>query len=384
MEREIEVVATDSIDGPEDSLGRGAHLERSTAAAQVPQHERQAEPGRKSHGCIIPRSRVEARPHLLGAEHEAGNGIERHNALRSPGGVFYEIGREPVSTERGRSNDYAFTVAEGHAQRRLGSGLVGIVDRHDAVAKRQSAEPEPFFLCLEVDLLGRQFLLELALEVVEQVVPAHAATLVSGANSSVGLSTATIWGMDRSVYNWFSVLHPQTGVYTLVAKSQSSEPVVTVALTQQAEEPAEAATEAHEPLPSKVIRARFVEDEFFGQQPTPSSALPNPEPLLENLTRCVIEILAGARELEQIARWVTDDVYRHLLKRVVLSSRARQAKGQNGVRPTFSIGSTSVCEPRDGVVEAVVIVRGRARTRAVALRLEGLDNRWRATAINVL
>jgi hypothetical protein len=36
------------------------------------------------------------------------------------------------------------------------------------------------------------------------------------------------------------------------------------------------------------------------------------------------------------------------------------------------------------VVEAVVIVRGRARTRAVALRLEGLDQRWRATAINVL
>jgi hypothetical protein len=36
------------------------------------------------------------------------------------------------------------------------------------------------------------------------------------------------------------------------------------------------------------------------------------------------------------------------------------------------------------VVEAVVIVCGRARTRAVAIRLEGLDSRWRATAINVL
>jgi hypothetical protein len=98
----------------------------------------------------------------------------------------------------------------------------------------------------------------------------------------------------------------------------------------------------------------------------------------------VIEILAGARDLEQISRWVTDDVYRHLLKRVVLSSRARQAKGQVVRRPSFVIGSTCICEPRDGVIEAVVIVQGRARTRAVALRLEGLDNRWRATAINVL
>ncbi len=135
---------------------------------------------------------------------------------------------------------------------------------------------------------------------------------------------------------------------------------------------------------ARTLKPRFDEREFFGQQPTSTASLPDPDPLLENLTRCVIEILAGARELEQIARWVSDDVYRHLLKRVVISSRARQAKGQQPTRPSFVIGSTSICEPRDGVVEAVVIVRGRARVRAVALRLEGLDNRWRATAINVL
>jgi len=137
-------------------------------------------------------------------------------------------------------------------------------------------------------------------------------------------------------------------------------------------------------LPSKPIRPRFVPDEFFGHQPATREALPDPTPLLENLTRCVIEILAGARDLEQIARWVSDDVYRHLLKRVVISTRARQATGRAATRPTFTIGSTTISEPRDGVVEAVVIVRGRARTRAVAVRLEGLDRRWRATAVNVL
>ena len=137
-------------------------------------------------------------------------------------------------------------------------------------------------------------------------------------------------------------------------------------------------------MPSKPIRPRFVPDEFFGQQPTPRALLPDPTPLVENLTRCVIEILAGARDLDQIARWVSDDVYRHLLKRVVLSQRARQVKGQSTTRPTFTIGSITITEPSDGAVEAVVIVRGRARTRAVALRLEGLDKRWRATAVNVL
>jgi hypothetical protein len=137
-------------------------------------------------------------------------------------------------------------------------------------------------------------------------------------------------------------------------------------------------------LPSKVIRAPFEPEVFFGHQPAATASLPDPAPLLENLTRCVVEILAGARDLQQIARWVTDDVYRNLLKRVVLSDRARRARGQQAARPTFTIGSVVSDAPRDGVVEAVVIVHGRARTRAVAIRLEGLDSRWRATAINVL
>lgn len=135
---------------------------------------------------------------------------------------------------------------------------------------------------------------------------------------------------------------------------------------------------------ARQLEPRFAPDDFFDHQPTPSAALPDPRPLIENLTRCVIEILAGARDLDQIARWLTDDVYRHLLKRTILSSRARQAKGAQSLRPTFAIGSVIVCEPRDGIVEATVVVRGRARVRAVALRLEGLDRRWRATAIHVL
>jgi hypothetical protein len=134
----------------------------------------------------------------------------------------------------------------------------------------------------------------------------------------------------------------------------------------------------------RASRNRVDLGDFCGHQPSATAALPDPAPLVENLTRCVIEVLAGARDLEQVARWVTDDVYRHLLKRVVLSTRARGARGQKVVRPSFALGSTTITEPRDGVVEAVVIVRGRARTRAVAIRLEGLDSRWRATAINVL
>ena len=127
-----------------------------------------------------------------------------------------------------------------------------------------------------------------------------------------------------------------------------------------------------------------VDDDEFARRPSGRAELPDPERVLQHLTHCVIEVLAGARDLEQLARWVTDDVYRNLGKRVVLASRARRAKGLVPQRPTFSIGRVHISEPADGVVEGVVMVHQRARSRAVAIRLEGLDQRWRASVISVL
>ncbi|MWB99935.1 Rv3235 family protein [Agromyces seonyuensis] len=130
--------------------------------------------------------------------------------------------------------------------------------------------------------------------------------------------------------------------------------------------------------------ARLLDEEYFQRQPSRRAELPDPEPLLANLSRCVVEAVAGARSLDQIARWVTDDVYRHLSKRVVLAARARRATGVSPRRPALTIGSVVVCEPADGIIEATVIVHDRVRTRAVAIRLEGLDRRWRASAIGIL
>ena len=81
---------------------------------------------------------------------------------------------------------------------------------------------------------------------------------------------------------------------------------------------------------------------------------------------------------------MSEGVYEHLLKRVVLASRGRAARKQPPSRPAIQLGATRITSPADGVVEAVVIVHGKARTRAIAIRLEGLDQRWRATAISVL
>lgn len=131
-------------------------------------------------------------------------------------------------------------------------------------------------------------------------------------------------------------------------------------------------------------RSRGAAAEFFGFQSTSADVLPDPATLVSNLSLCVIEVLAGARDLNQLSRWLSDEVYRHLRLRVALAARARQAKGIAVRRPQVTVGEPRITHPADGVVEAVVIVHQRGRSRAVAIRLEGLDGRWRASAVNVL
>ena len=105
--------------------------------------------------------------------------------------------------------------------------------------------------------------------------------------------------------------------------------------------------------------------EFFTHQRTPSDALPDPEPLLTNLTRGVLEVLAGVREVDQLARWLTEDAYRKLVTRANLATRARSARGVPASRPKHAILSVRHTSPADGVVEAVV---DRAGSRAHARR----------------
>ncbi len=138
------------------------------------------------------------------------------------------------------------------------------------------------------------------------------------------------------------------------------------------------------PLEAPALAKQEPVTTFFAPQPTARADLPDPEPVLARLTLLALEILEGSREIDQIARWLDDAVYRQLHKRVVLAARTRSLQGRSPRRVPFTLGRVVITEPRDGVVEGVVLVHARVRTRAVAIRLEGFDSRWRATAINVL
>src|SRR5690606_4539230 len=89
--------------------------------------------------------------------------------------------------------------------------------------------------------------------------------------------------------------------------------------------------------------------EYFAPQPTPASDLPNPEPLLRSLTQGVLEVFAGVREIDQLARWFSEEAFRRLGTRANLSARARSARGTAPARPVFEVLSIHETTPADGI-----------------------------------
>jgi hypothetical protein len=65
-----------------------------------------------------------------------------------------------------------------------------------------------------------------------------------------------------------------------------------------------------------------------------------------------------------------------------LSAGRRPRWCTQGTGPLL-IGRVRVCEPVDGVAEVSAVARRAGRAHAVAARLEGIDGRWRCTALQI-
>lgn len=108
------------------------------------------------------------------------------------------------------------------------------------------------------------------------------------------------------------------------------------------------------------------------------------EPFVVNVTRGVLEALAGVRQVEQLARWFDEDAYVLLVNRAALSQRARLARGLTPKRPPQAISTVMTCAPTSDALEATIILAGAERTRAAALRLERFVDSWRVTSFTIL
>lgn len=109
------------------------------------------------------------------------------------------------------------------------------------------------------------------------------------------------------------------------------------------------------------------------------TALPDPRPWTGRLIQAVVEVLAGARPAAQLSPFASLEVLGHL--ECATGRLAHRRTGTPARRPVVS--SVRVGLPAYGVAEACAVIDTGARRRAIALRLEGVDGRWRCTALQV-
>lgn len=115
--------------------------------------------------------------------------------------------------------------------------------------------------------------------------------------------------------------------------------------------------------------------------PAPGTSLPDPAATVGAVVKAVVEVLAGIRPPAQLLRWVSRDVHATVSERAALTTRMR--RGAPAPARQVVVRGVRVCRPAAGVVEASAVVVDGTRVRAVAVRLEDHDGRWRATALEV-
>lgn len=120
------------------------------------------------------------------------------------------------------------------------------------------------------------------------------------------------------------------------------------------------------------------DEQVFGSQPTRRSDLPDPRPWAGHIAQAIVEVMVGARPAPQLLRWTTSEVYAVVAHRAYVSTRRGVVTARRA-----TVRSIHICEPADGVAEASAVVVDGTRVRALAMRLVGLDGRWRVEALQV-
>lgn len=109
----------------------------------------------------------------------------------------------------------------------------------------------------------------------------------------------------------------------------------------------------------------------IGVTRTSSLALPNARDTAGVLARAFIEVLAGLRQVAQLSPHCSPEVFAGLKGRVRPGG------------PPPKLHSIRASEPADGVAEATAVFKRGDRSAAMAFRLQGIDGRWRVTALQI-
>ncbi|SDO27049.1 hypothetical protein SAMN04515671_0383 [Nakamurella panacisegetis] len=111
------------------------------------------------------------------------------------------------------------------------------------------------------------------------------------------------------------------------------------------------------------------QDADVGVRRTATADLPPAARSGQMLARALVEMLSGQRPVSQLRVHCSPEVFAGL-------------QGRPTVPGALShLLTVRVCEPADGVAEISAAFRRGQRVRAIAFRIQGVDGRWRITAL---
>jgi len=111
------------------------------------------------------------------------------------------------------------------------------------------------------------------------------------------------------------------------------------------------------------------QDPDVGVRRTATAALPAATRSGPVLARALVEVLCGQRPLSQLRVHCAPEIFAGLQTRRL------------GIGALGHLVRVRVCEPADGAAEISVVFRRADRVRALAFRIQGVDGRWRITAL---
>ena len=105
---------------------------------------------------------------------------------------------------------------------------------------------------------------------------------------------------------------------------------------------------------------------------------PDPAKFFAQISAAYVEVLAGVRRPEQLARWLSDKAYYDLCQRARRESRARQLTRINN-RPDIVLRKSKTFLTDFNSYQGVVVLQISGNTRAVSVRAELIHARYRIT-----
>ena len=113
-------------------------------------------------------------------------------------------------------------------------------------------------------------------------------------------------------------------------------------------------------------------DPDFAPNPSPLNELPNIERWTLTYVVSILEILAGRRSIQQVARSTHRFTYNSLMKKIGI------------LKEVPKIRKFHRHQPIEGVVEVTVTLVFSERVRVLAARFEGVDRKWLCTEVEIL